>query len=194
VKSFRDFVNELKEKGELKVVDAPMKKYLEMAGVFRAFQPTPVMGHTEDSSVRCVSKRIFPLKERVADYLGCEVGELGEKMSQAINFPSKPKKAANAPVLEKTMSSLLEIPVPVHTEKDGGPYICSGIVIAKDPEYGTNCSFHRMMVIDGEKIVLRILPRHLDEFLKSLKRRGIRCCSNYWGANKCAFWAFCNLF
>ena len=168
MKSFRDFVDELKEKGELRVIAAPLKKYLEMAGVFHAFEPAPVMGHAEDSSVRCVSN-VFSTKERVADYLGCEVKELGEKMSQAINYPTKPKKAASAPVLEKTMSSLLEIPVPVHTEKDGGPYICSGIVIAKDPEYGTNCSFHRMMVIDGERIVLRILPRHLDEFLKRAK-------------------------
>ena len=165
MKSFRDFVNELKERGELKQIDAPMKKYLEMAGVFHAFQPTPVMGHAEDSSVRCASN-IFASKQRVAECLGCTVPELREKMSRAINFPSRPKRAASAPVLEKTMSSLDEIPVPVHTEKDGGPYICSGIVVAKDPEYGQNCSFHRMMVIDGEKMVLRILPRHLAEYLK----------------------------
>jgi len=164
MKSFRDFVNELKEKGEVKEIDAPLKKYLEMAGVFKAFEPIPVIAHSEDSSVRCVSN-IFANKQKVAEYLGCSVDELGEKMSHAIRFPSKPAKSKDAPVLKKTMTSLDEIPVPLHTEKDGGPYICSGIVIAKDPEYGTNCSFHRMMVMDGEKIVLRILPRHLKEYL-----------------------------
>jgi len=165
MKSFRDFVEELKQKGEIKQIEPTLKKELEMAGVFNAFQPTPVMGFAEESGIRCVSN-IFATKERVAEYLGCAVSGLGEKMVHAINNPSSPGKAKNAPVLEKTMSSLDEIPVPTHTEKDGGPYICSGIVIAKDPEYGQNCSFHRMMVLDGERLVLRILPRHLRKFLE----------------------------
>ncbi|MCP4646921.1 MAG: UbiD family decarboxylase [bacterium] len=165
MKSFRDFVNGLKKRGELKQIEPSMKKYLEMAGVFEAFQPTPVMGHAEESGIRCVSN-IFATKEKVAEYLGCEVSEIGGKMANAINNPSVPAKAVTGPVLEKTMTSLDEIPVPTHTEKDGGPYICSGIVIAKDEELGQNCSFHRMMVIDGEKIVLRILPRHLEKFLE----------------------------
>ncbi|MBD3398376.1 UbiD family decarboxylase, partial [Candidatus Micrarchaeota archaeon] len=165
MKSLRDFVNGLKERGELKVIEPTLKKELEMAGVFEAFQPTPVLAHAEDSGVRCVSN-IFATKERVAEYLGCGVGELGKKMVHAINNPSAPAKAATGPVLEETLTSLEEIPVPLHTEKDGGPYICSGIVVAKDPEYGQNCSFHRMMVLDGERLVLRILPRHLDKFLE----------------------------
>ncbi|MBD3389367.1 UbiD family decarboxylase, partial [Candidatus Micrarchaeota archaeon] len=165
MKSFRDFVNGLKERGELKVIEPTLKKELEMAGVFNEFQPTPVMAHAEDSGVRCVSN-IFATKERVAEYLGCGVGELGEKMVYAIKNPSAPAKAATGPVLEETLTSLEEIPVPLHTEKDGGPYICSGIVVAKDPEYGQNCSFHRMMVLDGERLVLRILPRHLGKFLE----------------------------
>lgn len=165
MKSFRDFVSELKGRGELKQVEPTLKRELEMAGVFNAFQPAPVMAHAEDSGVRCVSN-IFATKERVAEYLGCGVAELGEKMAHAIRNPSAPGKAATAPVLEETMSSLEEIPIPTHTEKDGGPYICSGIVVAKDPEYGQNCSFHRMMVLDGNRLVLRILPRHLKEFLE----------------------------
>ncbi len=165
MKSFRDFVAELKKNGELKQIEPSMKKYLEMAGVFSAFQPTPVMGHAEESSIRCVSN-IFATKEKVAEYLGCEVSKIREKMVNAINNPSAPAKANTGPVLEKTMSSLDEIPVPTHTDKDGGPYICSGIVIAKDPELGQNCSFHRMMVIDGERLVLRILERHLHQFIE----------------------------
>ncbi len=165
MKSFREFVGELESSGELKKIEQPLKKHLEMAGVFLEFQPTPVMGYAEDSSVRCVSN-IFSTKERVAQYLGCEVKELRRKMSYAVDSPSKPKKAKNAPVLEETSSSLDEIPVPTHTDKDGGPYICSAIVIAKDEELGQNCSFHRMMVLDGERIVMRILPRHLNAFLE----------------------------
>lgn len=165
MKSFRDFVDALVEGGEMKVVNPPMKKYLEMAGVFEAAQPAPVLGYQEDNSVRCVSN-IFATRERVASYLGCAVPRIGEKLVHAINNPSAPEKAAGGPVLENTMSSLDGIPVPVHTQKDGGPYICSGIVIAKDEELGQNCSFHRMMVLDGERVVLRILERHLHSFIE----------------------------
>jgi UbiD family decarboxylase len=165
MKSFREFVGELEASGELKKIEQPMKRYLEMAGVFSAFEPKAVMGHAEDSSIRCVSN-VFSTKERVAKYLGCDVKELRKRMSYAVDNPSKPKKAKNAPVLEETSASLEELPVPVHTERDGGPYICSAIVIAKDPELGQNCSFHRMMILDGERIVMRILPRHLHKFLE----------------------------
>jgi UbiD family decarboxylase len=165
MKSFREFIGELEKAGELKRIEQPLKKHLEMAGVFSEFEPDAVLAHAEDSSVRCISN-VFSTKERVAQYLGCEVGELRRKMSYAVENPTKPKKAKDAPVLEKTAASLDEIPVPMHTDRDGGPYICSAIVVAKDKELGQNCSFHRMMVLDGERAVLRILPRHLDKFIK----------------------------
>ncbi|MEM4272497.1 MAG: UbiD family decarboxylase, partial [Candidatus Bilamarchaeaceae archaeon] len=135
------------------------------AGVFKALEPTPCIGHATDSPIRCASN-IFATRENVARYLDCEVSEIGGKMVHAINNPSKPGKTTNAPVLEETSASLKEIPIPVHTQKDGGPYICSGIVVARDPELGQNCSFHRMMVAGENKLVLRILPRHLDKFLE----------------------------
>jgi UbiD family decarboxylase len=61
---------------------------------------------------------------------------------------------------------------------DGGPYISSGVVIARDKELGINASFHRMMVIDNDKIVMRILPRHFDEFLKRENKEFAICIGN----------------
>ena len=59
-----------------------------------------------------------------------------------------------------------KFPIPFHAEKDGGPYFSSAVVIAHDKELGRNCSFHRMMVIGKDKVVMRVLPRHLAEFIK----------------------------
>ena len=39
-------------------------------------------------------------------------------------------------------------------------------MVAKDEEYGQNCSFHRMLVLDENRIVMRVLERHLDKFLE----------------------------
>lgn len=41
----------------------------------------------------------------------------------------------------------------------------SSVVAAVDKECGANLSFHRMMVMDKKHLVLRILPRHLHEFI-----------------------------
>jgi 4-hydroxy-3-polyprenylbenzoate decarboxylase len=63
-------------------------------------------------------------------------------------------------------SSLYDIPILSHFEKDGGKYITSGIVIAKDEEYGPNASIHRLMVKEDNQLGIRIVPRHLFEYLK----------------------------
>jgi len=69
-------------------------------------------------------------------------------------------------VLEVTEGAdLLKLPIPFHAPKDGGAYFSSAIVIAKDKEFGQNCSFHRMMVLDSKQAVARILHRHLEEFI-----------------------------
>jgi UbiD family decarboxylase len=62
------------------------------------------------------------------------------------------------------------LPILTHCENDGGPYTTASIVVARDPEYGLNASYHRMMVIGKDRVAARILPRHLDEFI----RRGDR--------------------
>src|SRR5208283_3488147 len=50
--------------------------------------------------------------------------------------------------------------------RDGGPYATASIVVAHDKEYGYNASFHRLMVIGKDQVAARMLPRHLDEFVK----------------------------
>jgi len=68
--------------------------------------------------------------------------------------------------------SLADIPFISHFEKDGGRYITSGIVIAKDPEYGRNVSIHRMLIRDDGKLGIRIVPRHLRSFMDRAEERG----------------------
>ncbi len=56
--------------------------------------------------------------------------------------------------------SLLDFPFPKYYPGDGGRYITSGIVFA---EYGgkRNASFHRMMLLDEERVAIRLVPRDL---------------------------------
>ena len=54
-----------------------------------------------------------------------------------------------------------------YTEKDGGKYIASAIAVIKDPELGRNTCFHRLMLLDKNKFVARIVEeRGTDTALK----------------------------
>jgi len=64
------------------------------------------------------------------------------------------------------------MPIPLHLKEDGGKYFTSAVVFAKDPEYGQNCSYHRMMVIGKDKVAARILPRNLNTFIERADARG----------------------
>lgn len=105
-------------------------------------------------------------RKRISLALGCAEDGILEKINNAIENLVRTKKseacAENAPFLE-TEISLDDIPIPTYFRTDGGPYITSAVVIAKDPEYGHNVSFHRMMK-KGKNLVIRIVNRHLWEF------------------------------
>jgi UbiD family decarboxylase len=110
---------------------------------------------------------VFSTRELVCEYFGISKEELVPKLVHAINNPTKPEREKKGAVLENSVDSvdLGCLPIPFHAEKDGGPYLSSAIVVAKDKELGQNNSFHRMMVIGKDRAVVRILHRHLQEFI-----------------------------
>jgi UbiD family decarboxylase len=99
-------------------------------------------------------------------------GKLLETILDAVENPLQFGTTRNPPCQEVAEESvnLSAIPVLTHCERDGGPYITAGIAIARDREYGFNASYHRLMIVGKDRVAARILPRHLDEFI----RRGNR--------------------
>jgi UbiD family decarboxylase len=165
---FRDFVEKLRKENKMAVAKKPVPKNLELAGLMHELDGCPVhVPKVEDSDFPVVGN-VYSTRELVCSHLGVTKEKLMEKLVHATNNPKKPELVESGPVLENSTDSvdLSKLPIPLHAEKDGGPYISSGVVIANDKELGRNLSFHRMMVIDKDKVVLRILPRHLDEFIK----------------------------
>ncbi len=106
------------------------------------------------------------------EMLARSVGKAPEDMLAAvlnsIEHPKPFETTQRAPCQEVVEDEvdLGKIPVLTHCEHDGGPYVTAGIAVAHDREYGYNASFHRLMVIGKDRVVARMLPRHLDEFVK----------------------------
>ncbi len=162
--SFRDFVSGLGV--QMLTVKKKVSKNLELAAVMKAREGTPVLAPEVEGSRFSAVGNVFATRDLVAQYLGCRKDEIAKRLADAINKPVPPKTTNKSPMLEGKAGSLDELPIPFHTERDGGPYICSGVIIARDKELGQNCSFHRMMQLDGKRMAVRILPRHLDAFLE----------------------------
>ncbi|MFH1307190.1 MAG: UbiD family decarboxylase [Candidatus Micrarchaeota archaeon] len=170
MKTFREFIEQLRKENQLIELKKPISKKLELAGVLKSLDGKPVLANKiKENKGAIVAGNIFSTKDLICKYFQIKKEELIPKLINAIEKPTKPKEvdAKNAPVLENAISDidLGKLPILFHAEKDGGPYFSSAVVIARDKELGQNCSFHRMMQISKNKMVARILHRHLEEFI-----------------------------
>ncbi|MFA5125704.1 MAG: UbiD family decarboxylase [archaeon] len=158
--SFRDFVAKTDY-----VISKPVSKNLEASGIIYSAGDKSIMFNKIKESQNRVVANVFASKEKVAKYLGCEVKDLVPKMIKALNNPTKPQIVSKTDHTEIEVD-LEKLPILVHTEKDGGPYVSSGIVIVRDATIGQNVCYHRGMVIGKNKLAFRILERNTMELLK----------------------------
>ncbi|GBE19100.1 phenolic acid decarboxylase subunit C [archaeon BMS3Abin16] len=114
---------------------------------------------------------VITCRDDVYQALGTNREDYIEYVTQRSQNPVEPV-VIDSGACQEEECSLSDIPVIRHFEKDGGRYITSGIVVAKDPEYGCNVSIHRMLVRDDGRIGIRIVPRHLRSFMDRAEARG----------------------
>lgn len=58
-----------------------------------------------------------------------------------------------------------ELPRVVFYPQGERAYLTAGIIAARSARYGMNYSFHRMMFLGGNRLVVRVVPRHLKMIL-----------------------------
>ena len=166
--SFRRFIEKKRASGQVQVISKPVSKKLEAAGLLKALDGTPVLLEKAGDSPFQVAGNVFSTKKLIAEYFCVQPRELTPLMIKAIDSPSDPQvveKGACQEVVEESVD-LDKLPLLFHCEKDGGPYVSAGVVVARDQELGLNVSFHRCMQISKNKFAIRILERHLDSFIK----------------------------
>lgn len=176
---FRDYVNKIDKEGLLKKVDVEVSKKLEISGILKEMEPTPIMfNKIKESKFRLVGN-MFCTKSVIASYLGVNTADLIPMLSKAISERSEPEIITQAPcqeIVESTVD-LDQLPILFHCEKDGGNYISSAVVIARDPEYGQNMDFHRAMQFSKDKFSTRIVSgRHFHRFLEKNDELDVAFC------------------
>ena len=166
---FRTFLKQLDRNRELVKIGKEVSVEYQMAGIIAALGEKPILFEKVKESSIPVVAGLVSSKELVARALNIKKEQLLQRTSSAIENPLHPIVVANGEcqeVVDKDVD-LTALPIMRHTKKDGGKYITSAIAIIKDPDLGRNTCFHRLLLLDKDKFVARIVKdRGTDTALK----------------------------
>jgi 2,5-furandicarboxylate decarboxylase 1 len=165
----RIFLAELDSTGDLIHVRREVSPTHEIAAVAQKLDGRPVIfERVKGRDGYRVAAGICGTRANLARALGVRADQLLGRVLDAVENPTPFQTTQEAPCQEVVEDSvdLSKLPILTQCERDGGPYATAGIVVARDAEYGYNASYHRLMLIGKDRVAARILPRHLDEFIK----------------------------
>lgn len=160
-----ELVKILDEKGLLTRISNPVDPKYEISTLMKMLDGHVLLfDHVNGSSMPIVAN-VCSTRDLVAIGLGTSRKELIARLTDAIDHPKK-VSTLEAEGYEEMDPDLGKLPILTYYPKDGGPYIASGVVAAYDKEFGLNLSYHRSLVLGKETLVLRILERHFDAYIK----------------------------
>jgi len=102
-------------------------------------------------------------RKRVGILLDSPPDKLTEKMTDAMNHviaavDATPEEVKCQEVVYRATDPDFDLrkilPAPTNTDQDAGPYFCMGLVLATDPDYGTNVTIHRLCVQGKDKMTI----------------------------------------
>ena len=175
-------IDDLDALGRLVRITSEVDPHLDLAGIAAKFEGGPravlferIKGHTVP-----VLTGLYWSRELLGALMRREPEQLPQYISHCIQSwqkkPLAPVLVEHGPILDgnDTGVDLSTLPIPVHAQKDGGPYFDAGVVIARDPETGVrNASIQRFMVADKTTLHVNIdSGRHLETYLEKAKTRG----------------------
>ncbi|MBN1876941.1 MAG: UbiD family decarboxylase [Anaerolineae bacterium] len=158
----RAFLTALDTDGDLVHIAAPTSPVFEVARAIAAQDGIPLLFENLPGfpGWRLASGYVAQ-RAHFARVLGCSIEEIVPRLAAALEKPGTPPHVEEAPCQEVVEPDvdLTRIPIPRYHPQDGGPYITAGVTVIQDPDYGRNLSFHRLMRLDGNRFVGRIVER-----------------------------------
>ena len=157
---FRNFLKQLENRGELTRISKAVSTEYELAGIIDALDEKPVFFEKVRESNIPVVAGLVSSKGLVAEALNTKKEQLLHRLSNAIKKPFPTPEIVEKGECQQNIErnvDLTRLPIMKYTEKDGGKYVASAVAIVRDPELGRNMCFHRMMLLDKNKFVARIV-------------------------------------
>ncbi len=160
--SFREFIRRAGVNGDLVTIDRPVSTTFELANVAHALEGRTVLfNNVIDYPGWRVCAGPCSQRDFFAMDLGVPVNELQALLTRALDNPDLPPMVQTAPCQEVVIQDfdLHELPILLHLPEDAGHYIASNVVITKDPDFGRNMCYHRLLRLDGKRFAARIVER-----------------------------------
>lgn len=167
--SMRAFLAALKETGDLVSISQPVDLDYEVAGCLAEVSSGPallfqhVKGRAEAHAMPLVGNLLNSLP-RFATGLSTTTAGMQATLIAAIEKPLPHRIVSGAPcqgavITDPALSD--ELPIPRFFEKEAGPYITAGAIVAKDRITGqANLSIARLMPLGGNRAFVGIAPNH----------------------------------
>jgi UbiD family decarboxylase len=157
-------------KDDIKVIDRSISSKLGLTRYMQEDLARPILFTNVDGNGRRLVVNLWSTRARIAKALGSSVEVLPRMLLKAMGAPVR-CSLGKAPFLKNSTKNvdLTKVPVPTFYKKDGGPYFTAAMVVAEDRNGNRNLSYHRLMVIGKNKVVARIVPRHLYSMYNEAK-------------------------
>ena len=160
----REYIHRLEDQNKLVRVSQPISKSLQIAGVLKQCEPTPVLFEKVQEAAFPVIGNLFCSKASIADYFCIGVEEIIPFLLSAIKNrrPSRIVSEAACQEVVHDQPDLDLLPILFHCDQDGGNYISSGVVIANHPVHGQNADFHRCMQFSKTEMAVRVVRNRMS--------------------------------
>lgn len=154
----------------VRVSDSVSRDDCSVSGILMKDQGSTMLFENLDGG-KALGNR-FSTREKMAAALNIDRDKIVTHILDAVNHPEKCEIVDDPEFrFEECELDLTKLPIPKYFPEDGGRYISSGIIVT---EYNgmKNVSFHRMMIAGPDRIVVRLVPRHLFTIRKMAKENG----------------------
>jgi UbiD family decarboxylase len=167
----KEFLKNAEKKFNLIEIDKEISTKFEATKIIKKYpRDIIILNNPKGYDIPIISG-IANTREKIAYAINTGKDDIIHKMIDAMENPISVNKTYNLKNYNTTDADLNKLPILNHYKKDGGAYITSGVVIAKDPETDiANASIHRMMVLSHDKLAIRIVPRNLYTYFNKAKQ------------------------
>lgn len=176
-KDLRAWLVHLAERGKVAVAHEGVELADELAAISKRLERDRAVLFPRPSGHEIpVIANLFAARSWVAEAIGADEDQLLTRFLAAARAPLPTQEVASGPaqeIVHKDIDLLRLLPIPKHNERDSGPYITAGLLIARNPRNGLqNVSIHRCQVSGPNRIGVLLLPRHTLSYYRMAEEAG----------------------
>ncbi len=174
--SLKEFLKQMEKEKEVLHVKNEVSTNLETSCIMKSFDHEgPILSFDRAKNFETtIIANVCGTRKRLCTAINVGKSDLHSRLTDAWRSPKKAKiveSGAVNEVIEKP--NLSRIPFLTHFERDAGQYITSAVVHARSMDgEAENVSIHRLQVLDGNHLAIRLVPRHLFKLWNMAKEAG----------------------